>query len=102
MNCLVLPAAEREAVQAAIWYEEQRIGLGAEFLAELEQALARIRTRPESCGRLEHWSGPRDIRRCTLSRFPYLVVFERRPQDVLIVAVSHARRRPFYWLERFA
>jgi hypothetical protein len=34
----VLPAAELEAVEAAIWYNDQRQGLGVEFLDDLQQS----------------------------------------------------------------
>ena len=33
-----LPLAEQDALEAAIWYEEQRVGLGEEFLDELDRA----------------------------------------------------------------
>jgi len=50
--------------------------------------------------RLQSYGGPREVRRCLLERFPYLVMFVRRPAEVLVVAISHARRQPLYWLER--
>jgi hypothetical protein len=31
----ILPAAELDAADAAVWYNDQRIGLGEEFLEEL-------------------------------------------------------------------
>lgn len=100
MNVLTLPAAELEAGDTVIWYESQRGGLGGEFKAELDRAIARIASQPETCGPLEYYRGALDIRRCILHRFPYLVVFQLRSDSVLIVAVSHKRRRPAYWLDR--
>jgi hypothetical protein len=96
----VLPAAELEAAEAAVWYDDQRVSLGDEFLAELVRAFDRIRKDRQSFSPAEFYSGARDIRRCLLRRFPYLVVFECRTDETLIVAVSHMRRRPLYWLER--
>jgi len=38
----ILPVAELEAAEAAIWYDDQRAGLGDEFMEELERALDRV------------------------------------------------------------
>jgi toxin ParE1/3/4 len=96
----ILPAAELESAEAATWYDDQSFGLGDEFLSEVEQAIAEIGRNPQSFSRLEYYSGPHDIRRHVLRRFPYLIVFSCRPETVLVVAISHARRQPLYWLER--
>jgi hypothetical protein len=96
----VLPEAELEAAEAVIWYDDQRLGLGDDFLFELTQALDRIRRGPAELPRLESYSGLHDVRRCLLKKFPYLVIFAYRPDDVAVIAVSHARRRPLYWLDR--
>ena len=34
-----LPLAEQDALEAAIWYEEHQIGLGEEFLHEVDRAV---------------------------------------------------------------
>ena len=100
LNCSILPAAELEAADAAIWYDDQRPGLGDEFLSEFRRALDRIAAAPESFSRLETYTGKDDVRRCMLKQFPYIVVFVRRAEAIIVVAVSHVRRRPLYWLER--
>ena len=100
MTVIVLPEAELEAAEAIIWYDDQRFGLGQEFLDELRQVLDRIGGGPAEQSRLENYAGPHDVRRCLLKRFPYSVVFACRPDAVLIVAVSHVRRQPLYWLDR--
>jgi hypothetical protein len=40
------------------------------------------------------------IRKATIQRFPYVIAFEKHEQDVLVLAVAHAKRRPLYWLRR--
>lgn len=100
MSFRVLLEAELEAADAAIWYDDQRSGLGDEFLTEVERAFARVRRNPAEFPKLESYRGPHDVRRCLLKRFPYLVIFVSRPEEVVVVAVSHARRRPHYWIER--
>ena len=100
MKLRTLPAAELESAQAAIWYEAQREGAGAEFLAEVDAALDRIRANPASMPALEDYTGPHELRRCRLRRFPYVVQFVLRRGDVLVLAVVHAHRRPLHWLAR--
>jgi len=75
-------------------------GLGDEFLAVLDECFDRIRDAPLAFSALEEISASDEFRRCLLDRFPYVVVFRCRPDELLVVAVSHARRRPLYWLER--
>jgi hypothetical protein len=100
VKCSILPVAELEAADAAIWYDDRRQGLGDEFLVDFRQALDRVSNAPEEFSRLEGYAGNHDVRRCLLTRFPYLVIFMSRPEEIVVVAVSHVRRRPFYWLER--
>ena len=100
MNLRVLPEADREALEAALWYEEQRPGLGDDFLAERERVLEKVRESPHSFAPLEYYAGPHEIRRCIMRRFPYAVIFVCRPDEVVVVAVSHHSRRPLYWLDR--
>jgi len=96
----ILREAELESAEAAGWYDDQRDGLGDEFLSEVAEAIARIGSDPQSFSRLESYAGPYEVRRCVLDRFPYLIVFACRPGATLVVAITHARRRPLYWLER--
>jgi hypothetical protein len=66
----------------------------------LGEALYQISEAPASHHPLEFWSGSGDVRRCLLRRFPYMVVFQSRPDEQLVVAIAHVRRQPLYWLER--
>ena len=100
MKFTLLPEAELEATQAAIWYEDQREGLGGDFLTELRRALDHIRSAPDGSARLESYTGPHEIRRSPLERFPYLAIYACRAEETLVVAVSHVRREPLYWLDR--
>jgi toxin ParE1/3/4 len=96
----ILPAAQLEAADAAVWYDDQRAGLGDEFLEEVRRGLDRVRRERQFFSRADFYSGPREIRRCALNRFPYVIVFECRPDETVVAAVSHTRRRPLYWLKR--
>ena len=46
--CLIIRSlAEADILVAFDWYEEQRPGLGIEFMSEVESALGRIVNNPE-------------------------------------------------------
>jgi hypothetical protein len=96
----ILSVAEVEATEAALHYEERQAGLGDQFLTELDHALDRIHRDPRLLGPVENYTGPHELRRCWLHRFPYIVVFLLQSDEAVVIAVSDARRRPFYWLER--
>jgi toxin ParE1/3/4 len=93
--------ARAELRGAALWYDERRVGLGGEFIAEVSVALERI---GEAADSYPKWPGTRAaaplIRKATLQRFPYLIAFESHEQNALVLAVVHAKRRPLYWLSR--
>jgi plasmid stabilization system protein ParE len=89
--------AQEELLAAAIWYDEQREGLGSEFLKAIDEALVGVAESPSSF--------PRDAyddraRRALVPRFPYAVVFVMHHADVRVVAVMHAKRLPGYWANR--
>jgi len=88
-------AARREFDDAALWYEERRIGLGAEFVAEIERALGLVAENAERFPIMH-----RDIRCVRARRFPYSVFFRVEAARVVVLAVFHARRDPIIWRGR--
>ena len=94
------PDALAEIERARDWYEEKRPGLGADLVDEIERSLARLGEGPMSFARAPE---SRAARRALLSRFPYWLVFVVLDnEDLLIVALAHARRSPGYWRGRVA
>jgi plasmid stabilization system protein ParE len=87
------PDAEREHLDAVAYYEERRAGLGAEYLGDFERAMVTVCASPD---RFPLALLP-DIRRTSLSRFPYWIFFRTTPGDVQVLAVAHHRRRPLFW-----
>ena len=49
---------------------------------------------------LEYYSGSHSVGRCLMDGFPYAVIYVCRPDEIVVVAVAHTRRRPLYWLDR--
>ena len=40
------------------------------------------------------------VRTCRVPKFPYLILYNFREHDILILAVKHDRRDPDYWRYR--
>jgi hypothetical protein len=89
------PAASRDAIDAADWYEAQLPGLGARFFLDLDNVLSRIE---ESRDQFPHVY--RDTHRALLRRFPYGIFFRNYEDRTLVVAVADLRRKPNRWQER--
>jgi len=90
----LLPA-EVEMIEAAVYYEAQVPGLGDAFLAKIDSAVRDIRERPTAWPAIGG-----DIRKRLVHRFPYAVLYRVDPEEVVVVAIMHQRRRPDYWVGR--
>jgi plasmid stabilization system protein ParE len=88
-------ASQREFGDAALWYEERRIGLGSEFRAEIERAIESVAQNPARFPIMH-----RDIRCIRARRFPYSVFFRVEATRVVVLAVFHVRRDPLIWRGR--
>jgi toxin ParE2 len=95
MKIAFLPPAQAELDEAFSWYEEQAVGLGYEFLDELDQTLRLIATFPEF-----HPLVDKKLRRCLVNRFPYSVLYGFTDNTITVVAIAHLRRKPSYWTDR--
>lgn len=101
MSFTIAPAAQLELIEAAVRYDDIRLGLGTEFLDAIQQVFAPVATEPRLYATLECWTASqREVRRYCLRCFPYVIVYLIEGDSVTVVAVSHARRRPLYWIDR--
>ena len=90
------PLAEQELVDAAAYYEEQKSGLGLEYLEEVEHAINFLIHYPEA-GSIVRGS----IRRLVLPKFPYSLLYRvLASNQIRILAVAHHKRKPKYWINR--
>lgn len=92
---LLEPEARSDLAEAFLWYDDQRVGLGSEFLAEVALVLERIEQMPESYAVLRG-----QTRRALVRRFPYAVFYVLDPEVIAVTAVMHGRRDPHRWPER--
>ena len=84
-----------ELSQALAWYAERNLQAAAEFLMQLEAAIARLQRWPGQG--TPYVAGTRHI---ALKRFPYLLIYEIQAERIWVVALAHAARPPGYWRER--
>jgi len=87
--------AEQEVLDAAMYYELQAPGLGSDFLDKIETAIQDIGENPERYPVVQS-----NTRRRLIHRFPYALLYRVDPNEVIIQATMHLRRRPNYWFNR--
>lgn len=87
--------AERELNDAAQYYELERPGLGATFIAEVERCTSAALEFPQSSPVVFG-----SVRRSLCRRFPYAILYVVKGDEVRVLAVMNLRRRPGYWVGR--
>ncbi|MDA0821424.1 MAG: type II toxin-antitoxin system RelE/ParE family toxin [Proteobacteria bacterium] len=90
-----LTPAREELRRAVSALNDQREGLGTEFLQEVRSATLRIEQLPHPWPRLSE-----NTRRCRTHRFEYGLIYEVIGEEIIIVAVAHLHRQPDYWRSR--
>jgi plasmid stabilization system protein ParE len=88
--------ADEELTEAFENYDAAAPGLSADFLNEIEAGIERIPRQPETWPRVKGSKA----RRHWIRRFPYALIYLVRADEILLIAVMHAKRRPFYWAHR--
>jgi toxin ParE1/3/4 len=90
------PAAARELAADVAYYEQDHEGRGRRFAGSVERTLALIGVLPKAFPLLYE----PDIRSAKVQRFPYRVVHVVVGDDIEVIAIAHAKRRPLYWRDR--
>ena len=89
------PEARAEFDAAFDWYEPNRHGLGVDFMAAVHEILDRLADMPES-----HQQVAPGVRRAVVRRFPYSVLYRAEADQIVVLAIFHARRDPRIWAQR--
>jgi plasmid stabilization system protein ParE len=90
-----LRAVEADVAEAAVWYEDQRAGLGERFVLAIQTADKLLLSNP-----LRYSVRFSDVRRLNLGDFPYSIFFFIHDGAVVVLAVLHNRRDTRAILER--
>ncbi len=87
--------ALEELREARDWYDGRSADAGSNFRVAIIAAIERIADDPDALPLAFS-----EYRYARLSRFPYVVIFRKLAQGVLVVAVAHTSRRFGYWRRR--
>lgn len=80
---------------AVLHYEEQREGLGVEFVRAVREAFREIAAAPH------RWpTYTEHTRAYRLAHFPYRIVYSIEPDGLVVYAVMHTKRDDGYWKNR--
>lgn len=81
--------ANQEIIEAYLYYEEKRTGLGEEFLEHLDTYFDRIAKNPK------HFIQKRKpYREAFIKRFPFLVIYEITKGKVIVYSVFNTWQNP--------
>ncbi len=95
MRLHVLPEARLELLAAREWYESQAPGLGTRFGQAVETAITSALHAPYGYPCIEA-----EFRRVLLRKFPYILIYHAKPDELTIIALHHQRKKPMPWLSR--
>ncbi|MDO9548457.1 MAG: type II toxin-antitoxin system RelE/ParE family toxin [Candidatus Marinimicrobia bacterium] len=86
---IVRPEAEEDLKGAFSWYEDTRVGLGNDFLLQVDAGLNFIKRNPEI-----HPIEYKGTRKHLIKRFPYKIIYLVKAEKIIVLAVLHGKRKP--------
>ena len=86
---IVRPLAERDLLDAQLWYDDKNPTVGTRFRNCVDDVLQILTLTP-----LIFPAAHRDVRRAPVPHFPYLLYYALRRDRVLVLGCFHARRDP--------
>ena len=75
--------------EAAGWYEDQRTGLGVDFVSEVQRVFDEIRLRPK-----RYPIALGDAREAPTKRFPYCIYYLVKSDRIIVISVFNNFRDP--------
>lgn len=90
-----IAAARLEFLAEIVYYNEAQPGLGERFTAAVEEAAARAARFP-----LSGLPSLAKTRRIIVKGFPFALFYRAESDDIVVFAVAHHARHPFYWQSR--
>ena len=86
-SVIVRPEAEADLKEAFSWYDDNRIGLGYDFLLQIDAGINFIKRNPEI-----HPIEYKGTRKHILKRFPYKIIYFVEEEKIIVLAVLHCKR----------
>lgn len=89
------PEAGLELLEGLAFYAARSEAAAERFVEDVESALRLISEAP---GRWPLYRA--GSRRFVMSAFPYSIIYRATETEIHVLAIAHAKRRPFYWKGR--
>ena len=70
-------------------------GTVSTFITRVREVFTRISGNPQMHGKVYQ-----DVRKAVVQQFPYVVLYQEEPSEVLVIAVFHTARDPAVWQGR--
>ena len=95
MKIKIHELATKEFDEAIDWYENQTKGIGRQFRKSVTDQINKIKKNPT-------WFliEADDIYKAYIPKFPYKILFTLDKDSIIIWAVAHMHRKPWYWQSR--
>jgi plasmid stabilization system protein ParE len=91
----LLPAARMDFDESFDWYAWRSPEAAERFSRAIDDTLERIARTPNQFAKVD-----RRHQACPVARFPFRIVYRIEAERILVVAVVHAKRKPYYWKDR--
>jgi toxin ParE1/3/4 len=90
-----IAAARLEYLAEVVYYSEAETGSGVRFAQAVKDAIARALAFPHSGS-----PGSNNTRSLLVNGFPFAIIYRPERDGIVIFAVAHHARRPYYWRSR--
>lgn len=97
VELILAQEAQQDIEEAYGWFEEQRVGLGEDFLIRVDACIQKICRMPKLYAKIHE-----EYRRALVRRFPYAVFYEYIGGKVIVYSIFHTSQDPQKWLHRLA
>jgi len=91
---IIHPLAEADLDNARQWYESRELGVGDDFLFEVNKAMALLIENPQL-----HPAYFLNYYRIITRRFPYKLFYRLEGNNVIVMRVLHAKQDHRRWLK---
>ena len=90
------PGASEDYDAAFVWYYSRGTTVASDFEREVERCTRLVAQNPLRWPKFDE----KGKRRLIVRKFPYSIIYEIINDEIVILAVAHGRRRPYYWRDR--
>jgi plasmid stabilization system protein ParE len=94
-NIIILPKAEEDIDQIMFWYADEFNKLSLSFAEDLDKTFKKLKRNARFCFNIEN-----GIRRASLIKFPYYIIFTIEDNNVIVHTIIHQHRDPEEWQKR--